>query len=120
MILAARGNQEAVVQQAVAIRMADRGRINPDTGMSDADYYADDLATKLPDDKRQTFYEALSGKSTPLTVLLDDYLKGYQVEAKTKAMAKSSQPKKLLCLVFKTLFKLKAQWQASIAAKVLW
>lgn len=90
MILAARGNQEAVVQQAVAIRMADRGRINPDTGMSEADYYADDLATKLPDDKRQTFYEALSGKSTPLTVLLDDYLKGYQVEAKTKAMAKSA------------------------------
>lgn len=90
MILAARGNHEAVIQQAVATRIADQGRINPDTGMSDADYYADDFAANLPADKRLAFHEALIGKSTPLTVLLDDYLKGYQVEAKTKAMAKSA------------------------------
>jgi len=89
-ILAARGNHEAASYHATQIRLADKGAIDPATGMSDADHYADYVADQLPDAKKQAFFDALHGRATPFDVLLEDFLKGYQVEEKTKAMAKSA------------------------------
>ena len=77
--------------QAVQLRIdEDTSPVNEQTGMSAKDYYLEHLAEQLPEKEELRFRQIASAKLTPFGLLLDDYLTQWDVEPKTKAMARTA------------------------------
>jgi integrase len=77
--------------QAVQLRIdEDTSPVNEQTGMSAKDYYLEHLAEQLPEKEELRFRQIASTKLTPFGLLLDDYLTQWDVEPKTKAMARTA------------------------------
>jgi integrase len=77
--------------QAVQLRIdEDSSPVNEQTGMSAKDYYLEHLAEQLPEKEGLRFRQIANAKLTPFGLLLDDYLTQWDVEPKTKAMARTA------------------------------
>lgn len=92
-IASAGGDANATELLASELRLLDqssddKGNINPDTGMSDFDYYVESLADDLTDSQQKEFYEVLSGKrGLSTTALLDKWADAKYPNAKTHGLA---------------------------------
>ena len=73
----ARGNPSVIVSTAINIKYdtESHSRVNPETDMSDADYYAEDIAEGLNPDQQEIFYSHLNQENTPFNFFVDDFLK---------------------------------------------
>jgi integrase len=87
---ALRGSVSATQALAAEFLPYPDGKVNPDTGMSDKDYAIDAQADSLADSQKQAFYEVALGRATPTLLYLDRFLKQWEVEQKTKDMAKTA------------------------------
>jgi len=87
---ALRGSVSATQALAAEFLPHPDGKVNPDTGMSDKDYAIDSQADALADGQKQAFYEVALGRATPTLLYLDKFLKQWEVEQKTKDMAKTA------------------------------
>lgn len=87
---ALRGSVTATQALAAEFLPHPNGAINPDTGMSAKDYAIDSVADELADSQKKAFYEVALGKATPTLLYLDNFLKQWEVEQKTKDMAKTA------------------------------
>ena len=87
---ALRGSVSATQALAAEFLPHPDGKVNPDTGMSDKDYAIDAQADALADGQKQAFYEVALGRATPTLLYLDKFLKQWEVEQKTKDMAKTA------------------------------
>lgn len=87
---AIRGNPSAAQALAATILPYPEGKTNPDTGMTDKDYAIESEADKLKDSQKQAFYEIALGRSTPTLLYLDKFMQQWDVEQKTKDMAKTA------------------------------
>lgn len=66
------------------------GSKNSDTGMTDKDYAIEAQADALADSQKKAFYEVALGRATPTLLYLDKFLNQWDVEQKTKDMAKTA------------------------------
>lgn len=87
---ALKGNVTAIQALAADIVLHPDGRTNPDTGMTEKDYAIDDIADSLQQSQRVAFYKVATGESLPTLLYLDKFLNQWQVEQKTKDMAKTA------------------------------
>jgi len=87
---ALRGSVSATQALAAEFLPHPDGKVNPDTGMSDKDYAIEAQADSLADSQKQSFYEVALGRATPTLLYLDKFLKHWEVEQKTKDMAKTA------------------------------
>lgn len=87
---ALRGSVSATQALAAEFLPHPDGKVNPDTGMSDKDYAIDAQADSLADSQKQAFYEVALRRATPTLLYLDNFLKQWEVEQKTKDMAKTA------------------------------
>jgi len=86
-----RSGGDSFERQAMEVRIdTDAYRLNKHTGMSDKDYYLEHFADHLPENKGNRFREIAVGKLTPFGVLLEDFIAQWDVEAKTKSMARTA------------------------------
>lgn len=89
----ARGNASAIQKTALMMRHeADADtKVNPDTGMSDADYAAEDIADSLDGIEQEEFYSYYTGrKGTPFNHFASEFIKATYTNAKTAGDAKRS------------------------------
>lgn len=84
-----RGNPNALAALAIEIRTHPDYSIGTNLEMSPAEAYIEHVADSLPDIKQQAFYDVALGRSTPFLIYLDQFLKQWEVEEKTKQMAKT-------------------------------
>jgi len=87
---AMRGNPSASQALAAAILPYPEGKTNPDTGMTDKDYAIEAEADLLKDSQKQAFYEVALGRATPTLLYLDKFMQQWDVEQKTKDMARTA------------------------------
>lgn len=87
---ALRGSSSAVQALAADFLQSPDGKINPENGMSDKDYAIEDYAESLPDSKKQEFYDVVTGRAIPTLLYLEKFLQQWDVEQKTKDMAKTA------------------------------
>ena len=87
---ALRGSVTATQALAAEFLPHPDGKINPDTKMSDKDYAIEAQADELADNQKKAFYEVALGRATPTLLYLDKFLKQWDVEQKTKDMAKTA------------------------------
>ena len=87
---ALRGSSSAVQALAADFLQSPDGKINPENGMSDKDYAIEDYAESLPDSKKQEFYDVVTGRAIPTLLYLEKFLQQWDVEQKTKHMAKTA------------------------------
>jgi integrase len=87
---ALRGSVTATQALAAEFLPHPDGKINPDTKMSDKDYAIEAQADELADNQKKVFYEVALGRATPTLLYLDKFLKQWDVEQKTKDMAKTA------------------------------
>ena len=84
----ARGNPSAIETTAIRLRndTESHSRINPETGMSDADYYAEEIGEALDVGfEQETFYDYYTGrKGTPFNFFVEEFLT-YSYENATTA-----------------------------------
>ena len=89
----ARGNASAIQKTALMMRheAAVDPKMNPDTGMSDADYAAEDIADGLDGIEQQEFYDYYTGrKGTPFNHFASEFIKATYTNAKTAGDAQRS------------------------------
>lgn len=78
-------------RRAMEVRMdTDESRVDPDTAMSDKDHYIEHAADQLSENNGRRYREIARGQLTPFGVLVDDYIAQWDVEAKTKSMARTA------------------------------
>lgn len=73
----ARGRPSAIETLALTLRQAttEARRFNPDTGMSDVDYTAEDIAESLADTEQKAFYDLYTGRiGTPVDYFAQDFI----------------------------------------------
>lgn len=87
---ALRGNPSATEALAAQILPYPEGKVNPDTGMSDKDYAIEEQAEALRDSQKQAFYKVALGKEIPTLLYLEMFLNQWEVEQKTKDMARTA------------------------------
>lgn len=87
---ALRGSVTATQALAAEFLPHPDGKINPYTNMSDKDYAIEAQADELADNQKKAFYEAALGRATPTLLYLDKFLNQWNVEQKTKDMAKTA------------------------------
>ncbi len=87
---ALRGNPSATEALAAQILPYPEGKVNPDTGMSDKDYAIEAQAEALRDSQKQAFYKVALGKEIPTLLYLEMFLNQWEVEQKTKDMARTA------------------------------
>ncbi|MDA8664390.1 tyrosine-type recombinase/integrase [Litoricolaceae bacterium] len=89
----ARGNASVIQKTALMMRHeagADT-RINEDTGMSDADYAAEDIADGLDGVEQEEFYDYYTGrKGTPFNHFASEFIKATYTNTKTAGDAQRS------------------------------
>ena len=89
----ARGNASAIQKTALMMRheaYADT-EVNADTGMSDADYAAEDIADGLDGIEQEEFYSYYTGrKGTPFNHFASEFIKATYTNAKTAGDAQRS------------------------------
>lgn len=85
-----RGNVTATQALAADFLPHPDGNKNPDTGMTDKDYAIEAQADALADSQKKAFYEVALGRATPTLLYLDKFLNQWDVEQKTKDMAKTA------------------------------
>lgn len=66
------------------------GEEDPLTGMTEKDYAIEAQADVLTDNQKKAFYEVALGRATPTLLYLDKFLQQWDVEQKTKDMAKTA------------------------------
>jgi integrase len=89
----ARGNASVIQKTALMMRHeADADpKVNPDTGMSDADYAAEDIADGLDGIEQQEFYDYYTGRiDTPFNHFASEFIKATYTNAKTAGDAQRS------------------------------
>jgi hypothetical protein len=89
----ARGNASAIQKTALMMRHeADADtKVNPDTGMSDADYAAEDIADGLDGIEQEEFYNYYTGRiGTPFNHFASEFIKATYTNAKTAGDAQRS------------------------------
>lgn len=89
----ARGNASAIQKTALMMRHeADADpKVNPDTGMSDADYASEDIADGLDGIEQEEFYDYYTGRiGTPLNHFVLEFIKATYTNAKTAGDAQRS------------------------------
>jgi len=90
----ARGNASAIESTAIKLHLDDSDaseRINTDTGMSDKDYYAEEIAESLDDNDLKVFYDHLNGRiGTPFTYFANDFIEYNYKNPKTAKDALST------------------------------
>jgi integrase len=89
----ARGNASVIQKTALMMRHeADADpKVNPDTGMSDADYAAEDIADRLDGIERAEFYDYYTGRiDTPFNYFTSEFIKTTYTNAKTAGDAHRS------------------------------
>jgi integrase len=82
----ARGNASAIQKTALMMRndIEANERINPDTGMSDADYAAEDVADGLDGFEQKEFYDYYTGRiGTPFNHFASEFIKATYTKSKT-------------------------------------
>lgn len=87
---ALRGSVTATQALAAEFLPHPDGNKNSDTGMTDKDYAIEAQADALADSQKNAFYEVALGRATPTLLYLDKFLKQWDVEQKTKDMAKTA------------------------------
>lgn len=85
-----RGSVSAIQALAADFLPHPDGIVNPETGMNDKDYAIEAQADALADSKKKGFYEVALGRATPTLLYLDKFLNQWDVEQKTKDMAKTA------------------------------
>jgi integrase len=89
----ARGNPSVIQKTALMMRHeADADpKVNPDTGMSDADYTAEDIADGLDGIEQEEFYDYYTGrKGTPFNHFASEFIKATYTNTKTAGDAQRS------------------------------
>ncbi len=86
---ALRGSPTALESLAAEIRLEDDHKTDPDAPMSDKDAYIEHLAEELPQDKEKLFRDIAMGRATPFLMYLDRFMEQWDVEPKTRDMAKT-------------------------------
>lgn len=89
----ARGNASVIQKTALMMRHEDKTdtRINEDTGMSDADYAAEDIADGLDGIEQEEFYDYYTGrKGTPFNHFVSEFIKATYTNTKTAGDAQRS------------------------------
>ena len=89
----ARGHASVIQKTALMMRHeADVDpKVNPDTGMSDADYAAEDIADGLDGIEQEEFYDYYTGrKGTPFNYFAQEFIKATYTNAKTAGDAQRS------------------------------
>ena len=89
----ARGNASVIQKTALMIRHEAKAdtRINEDTGMSDTDYAAEDIADGLDGIEQKEFYDYYMGrKGTPFNYFASEFIKATYTNAKTAGDAQRS------------------------------
>ena len=89
----ARGNPSVIQKTALMMRHeADADpKVNPDTGMSDADYAAEDIADGLDGIEQEDFYDYYTGrKGTPFNHFASEFIKATYTNTKTAGDAQRS------------------------------
>jgi len=89
----ARGNPSVIQKTALMMRHeADADpKVNPDTGMSDADYAAEDIADGLDGIEQEEFYDYYTGrKGTPFNHFASEFITATYTNAKTAGDAQRS------------------------------
>lgn len=82
----ARGNASAIQKTALLMRndIEANERINPDTGMTDADYAAEDIADGLDGVEQKEFYDYYTGRiGTPFNHFSSEFIKATYTNVKT-------------------------------------
>ena len=82
----ARGNASAIQKTALLMRndIEANERINPDTGMTDADYAAEDIADGLDGVEQKEFYDYYTGRiGTPFNHFSSEFIKATYTNIKT-------------------------------------
>jgi len=87
---ALRGSVTATQALAAGFLPHPDGNKNSDTGMTDKDYAIEAQADALADSQKNAFYEVALGRATPTLLYLDKFLNQWDVEQKTKDMAKTA------------------------------
>jgi integrase len=87
---ALRGNPSATAALAAELLPYPEGNIDPHTGMSDKDYAIEAQADALGDSQKQAFYRVALGKEIPTLLYLEMFLNQWEVEQKTKDMARTA------------------------------
>ena len=86
-----RTGEASFERRAIEVRMdTDESRVDPDTAMSDKDHYIEHAADQLSENNGRRYREIARGQLTPFGVLVDDYIAQWDVEAKTKSMARTA------------------------------
>ncbi|NBT43220.1 MAG: hypothetical protein EBT20_22690, partial [Alphaproteobacteria bacterium] len=89
----ARGNASVIQKTALMMRHeADADpKVNPDTGMSDADYAAEDVADGLDGIEQAEFYDYYTGRiDTPFNYFASEFIQATYTNAKTAGDAQRS------------------------------
>ena len=90
----ARGSASAIESQAIRLRNDDGAasdRVNPLTGMSDKDYYAESIAESLDENEQEQFYNYYTGRvGTPFEYFAEDFIKYTYPNPKTAQDVRSS------------------------------
>lgn len=84
-----RGNTDALAVVALEIRTSPENKTFTPMGSTHAEEYADFVAEGLADEKKRPFFDIALGRSTPFLIYLDAFLKQWEVEEKTKQMART-------------------------------
>ena len=87
---ALRGSVTATQALAADLLVLPNGKVNPETGMSDKEYAIEAVAESLQDSKRRAFYAVATGRAIPTLLYLEKFLSQWDVEQKTKDMAKTA------------------------------
>ena len=89
----ARGNTSVIQKTALMMRHVGNAepKLNPGTGMSDADYAAEDIADGLDGIEKREFYDFYTGrKGTPFNHFASEFIKATYTNAKTGGDAQRS------------------------------
>lgn len=86
-----RTGEASFERRAMEVRMdTDESRVDADTAMSDKDHYIEHAADQLSEHTGRRFREIARGQLTPFGLLVDDFILQWDVEAKTKSMARTA------------------------------
>ena len=86
-----RTGEASFERRAMEVRMdTDESRVDVDTALSDKDHYIEHAADQLSEHTGKRFRQIARGQLTPFGVLVDDFILQWDVEAKTKSMARTA------------------------------
>lgn len=77
-------------REALELRFEAAGNTNPDSGMSDKEYYIDSLSDEMQPTEAQRFRLVAEGRFTPFIAYLDRFMSQWEVADKTKNMARTA------------------------------